>query len=112
MKLKNLRMSRKLGVTAVSRKCNLTRERIYQIERGQSQIPILVLKSMSQLYGVGVEELVNLNREDMLERVREQKRSLLLKLDRINKVLKKDDINYEQGAMENESDNIKRKRTC
>ena len=112
MKLKNLRMSRKLGVTTVSRKCHLTRERIYQIERGQSQIPILVLKSMSELYGVGVEELVNLNRDDMLERVREQKRSLLLKLDRINKVLKKGDINYEQGAIENESDNIKRKWTC
>ena len=64
-RLKNIRLSKGISVTHISKVTGLSRERIYNIEAGKSDVPGAKVQDFSEAYGLDLITFIRVHKEDM-----------------------------------------------
>ncbi|MBL7810992.1 MAG: helix-turn-helix transcriptional regulator [Bacteroidetes bacterium] len=57
-KIKAARKARKIGLPTLSKQCNVDMSNLWFIENGESNIHILTLKSIADVFGMDVKEFL------------------------------------------------------
>ena len=63
--IKDIRLSKGISIAHVSRATGLSRERIYKIESGKSEVPGTLIQDFAEAYGVDLVTFIRCHREDV-----------------------------------------------
>lgn len=66
MGLKDIREQKHITLKGVSKELNLHRNTLAKIEEGMAELPTRCLRKLSGIYGISIEEVIEIHEEDIL----------------------------------------------